>query len=381
MTPALLFPVALGAVAAVLVPLVIHIARSSETRTIDFAALRWLHPSPRPVRRLRLDEPGLLAVRVLLLVALALFLAKPVLGGLGRREPVVAVSPRVAAMALPDLVGHRVWLAPGFPGIEQPAPAASGDTSSLIRQLDAETPAQTPISIIVPSTLSGVDAERPTLSRPVGWRIAPSARPERPPARHTPPFLVVRYAPDQEDSGRYFRAVAVAWADQGKPPALEIAAADRPLPGKASYLVWLSGAPLPAEALDWIEDGGVVLLQYDSPSPAEGARRPVWRDADGEVLATEGRFGQGRVLQLTCPLQPSAMPQLVEPDFPDILSAMLAPPPPPAVVAAVDHAPSVGAPRYPRSPLDLQPWLAVLIALIFAGERWLATRPARTVAP
>jgi len=101
----------------------------------------------------------------------------------------------------------------------------------------------------------------------------------------------------------------------------------------------------------------------------------------GATLTTAGRFGQGRVLQLTRPLQPAAIPQLVEPDFPDALWALLEPPPAPALVAASDHAPTLGAPAYQSPPLDLRPWLAALIALIFALERWLATRRQRATAP
>ena len=41
MTPGLLLPAALAALVAVIVPLVIHIARRSEDRPITFAALRW----------------------------------------------------------------------------------------------------------------------------------------------------------------------------------------------------------------------------------------------------------------------------------------------------------------------------------------------------
>ena len=381
MSPALLLPAALLALAAVLVPLVIHIARSSETRTIDFAALRWLDPSPRPVRRLRLDERLLLAVRIALIAALALFLAQPVLRDLADRRPVIAVSPDLDAAVAQALKGRRVWLAPGFPGLDQPAPRTPGDISSLIRQLDAETSAQAPITLIVPPELSGVDAERPRLSRPVQWRIAPSGRRQKPVAQRTPPALVIRYAPDAQDSARYFRAAAIAWAAPDQPPALDGAPTGQLLPKTARHLVWLSSAPMPAAVLDWVENGGTVLLPNDSPSPVEGDRRVVWRDGVGEPLATAGRVGQGRVLQLTRPLQPAAIPQLVEPDFPDALWSLLEPPPAPALVAAADHAPTLGAPAYERPPLDLRPWLTALIALVFALERWLATRRQRARAP
>jgi len=384
MTPTLLLPAALGAVVAVGVPVAIHIARRTETQTIDFSALRWLNPNPRPVRRLRLDERLLLAVRIALIVAIALVLAQPVARPPGDGRAVVAVSPAVNIADVPDRGERRVWLAPGFPGLDRPAPALPTNPASLIRQLDAETPAKTPIAVVVPPELTGVDAQRLYLSREVDWRIAASSRRPEPVAARAPPALTVRYSPAGQDAVRYFRAAAVAFAEPGKPPAFDAAPVDRPLPGTARYLVWLSSAPMPSAILDWIEDGGVALLAHDAPSPVEGAQRVTWRDATGEPLASAGRFGKGRVLRLARPLEPRAMPALVEADFPATLWSLLAPPPAPDRVAAADYAPTVratpGALSYNPHPVDLRPWLAVAIAALFAVERWLATRRRRPVA-
>jgi hypothetical protein len=382
MTPALLVPAALGALLAVLVPLAIHIARRTETQTIDFAALRWLNPNPKPIQRLRLDERLLLAVRIALVIAVVLALAQPVLRPTGDGRPVMAVSPSVEAKSVADRGERRVWLAPGFPSLDQPAPTASAPFASLVRQLDAETPGKTPITIVAPPDLSG-DAERLYLTRKVDWRIAAAARRPTATPAPAPPSLTVRYAPSNEGAIGYFRAAATAFAEPGKPPAFDAALVDSPLPRTARYLVWLSSAPMPAPILDWIEAGGVALLTYDAPSPVEGVQPPVWRDAEGAPLATAGRFGKGRVLRLALPLEPSVLPALVEPDFPEQLWTLLAPPPAPDRVAAADYAPSVRAipgATYNPPPVSLRPWLALLIALIFAAERWLATRRERPVA-
>lgn len=383
MIPALLVPAALGALIAVLVPLAIHIARRTETQVIDFAALRWLSPNPKPVQRLRLDERLLLAVRIALVVAVVLALAEPVLRPTGDGRPVIAVSPAVGARSIPDHGERRVWLAPGFPGLDRPAPAPSTDFASLVRQLDAETPGKTPITVVAPPESSG-DAERLYLSRKVDWRIGAAAARSKTVTAPALPALTVRYAPGNERAVGYFRAAATAYAEPGKPPVFDAAIADSPVPRAARYLVWLSGAPMPAATLDWIEAGGVALLAKDAPSPVEGAQFTVWRDAEGAPLATAGRFGKGRVLRLTRALEPSAMPVLVEPDFPEQLWTLLAPPPAPSLVVAVDYAPSVrpaaGGGAYNPHPVSLRPWLALLIALIFAAERWLATGRDRQVA-
>ena len=48
---------------------------------------------------------------------------------------------------------------------------------------------------------------------------------------------------------------------------------------------------------------------------------------------------------------------------------------------ARDYAPVTGGATYAQPPRDLQPWLALLIALLLLAERWLATRRSRGVAP
>ncbi len=71
----LLFPLGLAALAAWLLPLLIHLARRQESRLTEFAALRWLRAQPRPRQRIRVDEWPLLLLRLLLLALLALLLA------------------------------------------------------------------------------------------------------------------------------------------------------------------------------------------------------------------------------------------------------------------------------------------------------------------
>lgn len=376
MTPALLAPLALGALLAVLVPLAIHIARRTETQVIDFAALRWLNPNPKPVRRLRLDERMLLALRIALIVAVVLALAEPVLRPTGDGRPVIAVSPAVDAKSLPDRGERRVWLAPGFPSLDRPAPKAA-DFASLVRQLDAETPGKTRITIVAPPELNG-DGERLYLSRKVDWRVGkPASRPANV-AAPAPPALTARYDTAGERAVGYFRAAATAFAEPGKPAAFDAATTDTAIPRTARYLVWLSSAPMPAATIDWIDAGGVALLTQAAPSPVDGVQAVAWRDDEGEPVATAGRFGKGRVIRLTRPLEPSAMPALVEADFPDQLWMLLAPPPAPTAVAAADYAPSVRAATYNPHPVSLRPWMALTIILLFAAERWLATRRSRT---
>jgi hypothetical protein len=384
MSPALLFPAGLIALAALAIPIVLHIARRTESRTVDFAALRWLEARPKPRRSLRLEELVLLATRLILLAALALWLARPVLRDVHDTRRVVALAPGLdaATIASAGQDGDRlVWLAPGFPAVGGAVPAAPSNVISLIRQLDSELAPQTPVTILVTAVLDGVDAERPRLSRRLDWRVAPAASAGANPTRRPPLALNLRYAVDAEDGVRYFRAAATAWAAADTDPRFDAAPADQPIGRDTTHLIWLAPGPLPAPIVAWIRNGGTALVALEARAPVEGETVAVWRDAVGEPLAVAGRLGRGRVIRLTRTLQPSAIPALVEPGFPDALAQMLAPSAPPARVAATDHAPLTGAAPYDRPPLDLRPWLALIIALMFAGERWLATRRARAVAP
>lgn len=364
--PALLFPLGLAALLALALPLIVHLARRSEARPTDFAALRWLREKPRPKSRLRFDEWPLLLLRLLLIAALALWLARPVLPGSADMTPVVAAVPGVDAGPPADGV-RNIWLAPGFPPGDEPQPSclAAGAICpplfSLIRQLDAELAPGVPLTLVVPEILAGLDAQRPRLSRAVTWKIVPGAMPA--PAAQTASLRFTLPA-GPAPGLRYLRAAATALQGAGQTPPI---------------LVHLTPGPLPAPLQTALRDGATVLADHDVTTP--GDADPVWRDGDGQPLATMQRIGRGRLYRFTRPLTPAAMPILLDPDFPRQLAAMLAPPPPPTRAFARDVAPAAGAPAWPLPSRDLQPWLAFLIAALFAAERWLATSRRRAVSP
>jgi len=362
---ALLFPAALAALLALAVPLLIHLARRSEARPTDFAALEWLREKPRPKSRLRFDDLLLLALRLLLITGLALWLARPVLTESADRTPVVTAVPGVDA-GPPAAPKRNIWLAPGFPPGDEPQPSCLAQACpplfSLIRQLDAELPPDVPLTLIVPERLAGLDAERPRLSRAVTWKIVPGAMP----ASAAPPLRLHFILPAGSDPGlRYLRAAASALQSPGTPT--------------QTIIVHIAAGPLPAHLRAAVTEGATVLA---APGvTAAGVATPIWHDTDGQPLATMQRIGRGYLYRFTRRLDPAAMPILLDPDFPRQLAAMLAPPPPPGRAMARDVAPITGAPPWPVPARDLQPWLALAIAALFAAERWLATRRRRAVSP
>jgi hypothetical protein len=308
------------------------------------------------------------------------------------RTPWIAAAPEVGAAALRDAAGtgdaRLHWLAPGFPAVGGQAPAPRQPVASLLRELDAMLPAGTPLTVLVPATIDGADAERPRLSRRVEWRVVPPAT-TAPAAIHATvaaPRVAVRYAADDASALRYLRAAGAAWRaatamangdpETAVPSFITMAPAPQALDAKARNLIWLVPGPLPADIRGWIEAGGHALLAVDVVAAEPALVTPLWRVGNGDVLVRGGPLGRGRVMQLTRRLSPDAMPQLLEADFPQHLRTLFADPAPaPARVAASAYAPTTGAPPWPETPRPLSPWLIALVALLFAVERWFASGP------
>lgn len=389
MMPGLLLPGALAALAAILIPLVIHIARRTEERPIEFAALRWLRQKPRPKSRLQFDERLLLGSRLLLLTLLALWLATPVLFGAAGTAPYVAVAPgvdvsgtgQVADEAVADY-RHAHWLAPDFPALTEAGPVGAVPLASLLRQLDADLPADTPLVVVVPEVMDGADAERPRLSRRVEWRVVPGAAPVVAAEPVPVPGLSIRHDADQAGGLRYLRAAALAWQPVGREADLDVDDLDTALPPVTRRLIWLGSGTLPTALLRWVESGGTALVGSRALFPEDVDRVVVWRDALGRPLVEAAPMGTGHLMQFSRRLAPAGMPELLEADFPVHLRAVLTPATTaPTRVSAADYMPTTGARHVEPAPRDLRPWLAVLIGLVLLGERWLATRRKRGVSP
>ena len=89
-------------------------------------------------------------------------------------------------------------------------------------------------------------------------------------------------------------------------------------------------------------------------------------------------LGRGRIVRLTRSLDPADLPQLLDPDFPARLRALVTPPPlAPTRIEARDYTPLAGGDAYPPPARDLRPWLALAIAAVFLAERLVATAPTR----
>ncbi|WP_269792598.1 BatA domain-containing protein [Stenotrophomonas sp. Iso1] len=371
-----LFPAGFLALAALLLPLLIHLARRDQQQLIDFAALRWLSAKPRPRRRIRFDEWPLLLVRLLLLALLALLLARPALNGLIDATPRVAVLPGLelakARAAVDAPQAKWLWLAKDFPRIDEgtAAPPANQPVASLLRELDATLPPEAPLTVIVPSVLQDLDAQRPRLSRVVQWQIveSPAATPAA--TKTTAPQLQVRHDEAGTAALRYLRAVNQAWHPDA---ALDSRQDSRLFDDGAAVRVWLSARSIPDATLAWTRTGGTLLVDARTPIPADAQRTTRWHDDNGNVLLEQISHANARWLRWTTALDATSMPSLLDAHFPQQLQAQLQASPSPGRATAAAMSPHPGADAYPQPARELAPWLILAIALLFLLERWMAT--------
>lgn len=382
MSLALLAPLGLAALAALVIPIVVHLVRRIELQTTEFAALRWIAERIRPRRRLRFERPWLLLLRLALLALVALLLAKPIVD-----EPALAMHSRVLVAPGADLSAARAavsidgadwrWLAPGFPAIESPTPSTNGPIASLLREADADLPRDAALAIVVPQQLAGLDGERPVLAHAIEWHVVGGDAGADAATASAKLTLAVRAAPSAEPALKYLRAAATALAAEGTAPlALDIAAQDAALPDATTTLLWLGSEPAPA-VRSWIESGGTAIV--DRGTRATGA--PVWRDMSGRVLARSEALGRGRLVTLDGALLPATMPVLLDAEFPRRLLALVrGEPPAPTRAPATAMTPAqasadataIALPHAAPKPLDA--WLVLALAALFVAERVVATR-------
>jgi hypothetical protein len=382
MSFALLAPVGLAALFALALPILIHLVRRIELRTTDFAALRWISERVRPRRRIRFERLWLLLLRLALLALLALLLARPVINeALIANRAWVAVAPGAdPAAARASVVAADAdwrWLAPGFPPTETTSVSTPVATASLLRELDAQLPRAAKLTVVVPSEVGGLDGERPLLSRAIDWRVVPGQMPLADAAKPRDAVtLAVRYAPSSQAALTYLDAAVSALNAHGTTQyRLDAQPHDVALDSATREAIWL-GADLTPAMTAWIESGGTALTDH----PAQSAGAPVWRDANGDVLTRVEPRGRGRIVALAGAFSPQTLPALLDADFPERLMRLLqgsdvAPTRASAdVVGAAQGAAPSTASALSASTKPLDPWLAMLGALLFLAERIVATR-------
>ncbi|TDR42607.1 putative membrane protein (TIGR02226 family) [Tahibacter aquaticus] len=376
MSLTLLLPLGLAALAALAIPLLLHLNRRQQQRAILFAALRWIAAPAQPRRRLRLEQWPLLLLRLLLLAAVALLLARPFGPGAGHgaRDWVVVVPGVDAAAARARLSAGAAqwhWLQPGFPALDtvQPGPADARDVASLLRELDSELDPATRLHVIVPSVVRGLDGGAIALSRAVDW-LSVDLAPAGPAAPRQTPVQKISLRRSGDAPGEvYLQAAVSAWNEDGEARyRLEREDAAAAIDAATAYVFWLGG-DLPPPLQHWVEAGGTALLAQ----AATADFATLVRDGNGNALLKVRTLGQGRLLAFAAAPQPALLPALLDAQFPEWLLLSLRQNPlrlDQASAAAVQ--PVTGAPRGDAGLHDLGLSLALLIALLALAERALS---------
>ncbi|MGL6161600.1 BatA domain-containing protein [Microbulbifer sp.] len=130
--------------AALAIPLLIHLLRRNATREITFAAVHWLQRERQHKKRLLLREKWLLLLRMLLLALLAILLAGPLLQRDNQAsEKMLLVDPRIERAELETFLGENprfasvLWLLPDPLPISESRPQAPDLWRTLSSLADA----------------------------------------------------------------------------------------------------------------------------------------------------------------------------------------------------------------------------------------------------
>lgn len=368
------------ALAALALPIVIHLVRRQAMREIRFAALEWLAARSPPRRQWRLDDRVLLAVRLLLIALLAALLAEPYRHLPGDpQQHVVHVAPGIepaAAHAAVDapLADWR-WLAAGSPPLDQPAPPSDPTAfASLIRALDRQLPAATRLSVVVQETLSGLDGERLRLGRDIDWRIVATERATPLPEalREARPLAIAIRITADTPAAAVARALVAAWRAAGASITVDVAAPGPALAADTALLIVAD--PILDAATQAACDRGLRVLAGAATAEADRGDL-LLSTADGEPLLYRRAVGRGSVFTLAGALDAAAWPALRDPGLPlRLLPLLQAPVPPPDRAPAASVAPLRASNDATGPATPLAPWLALAIAGLALIERLLASR-------
>ncbi len=285
----LLSPAGLWALAALALPLALHLWRRPP-QTVRLGSLRYLERVTRHrPRDLRWRELVLLAVRLLLLALLALLLTRPHWRppSFDRPQHWALIDPNAALQgdslarlhALQTSGYETHALAAGFPprgaggtgtraGGSLPAP----DLWSLLREAEAGLPEGSSLAVFTPGRLASLRGDRPALSRcRVEWVVTSESASTEPGAdpkpRAEPLKVVILHEAARSEDARYLEAAVRAVAQvSGRDIAVKVADAAAPeiAAWHADWAFWLSHRA-PPESLAAKVANLLTDAEYDTP--------------------------------------------------------------------------------------------------------------------
>lgn len=402
-------PIVLTALGALALPIAIHLVRRP-LKTVMLGSLRFVSAHRVNMRSVRWRQRLLLALRCLVLTALACSLA-----GLTWHsdEPVpvrwLLVVPGTTPGELDtDADWRRLrdegysprWFAAGFPAHSTGMPASTDkpDLWSLLREADARVGAGSRAFAFGSTSAMMFAGARPTLSRlEVAWH-APTSSPAvaADPAR-VATRVAVFAAANRQDDARYLRAAFTAIGDiefSTESPDWVFQLGDAPVPaslttrtGPARHLVVDARDEAEAASVRRTFDVGADQITLRRRVPA-ALGLPVLIDSVGETIVSHVREGMVQRWNYALRFHPDWSDWTISSAFPAWWRDQLRPKSP--MVDAIgpkqatpSYSPAVAGagtslPAFESVDLRTACWLAALIA--FLVERWLS-RPFRPGSP
>jgi hypothetical protein len=306
-----LSPLWLGALAALALPVALHLLGRGRVRRIEFGSVRLLREGTLSKRRsLRFHHPLLFAVRCLLLVALAAALAQP-----RARQPVGARQVEPLLLVERALLERRGALGAGHRELFERLDAARRggarlstletgpppwDLWSQLREADAAAAPGRPFEVFTLDRLALLVGERPAFDREVRWwstsetREAPGGVPLTSAVRLRRRVLLAADAERQEDAGYLLAALAAAAQHSGVDLTSRRAAPRQAMAAfgeGADVVLWLSALPVPADLFAALEPGSRLV--------SDGAER--WERVDSLFRVAGGESGVIGVSRLEPP--------------------------------------------------------------------------------
>lgn len=410
---ALANPMALIALAALAIPLVLHLIRRP-VPTVRLGSLKFLSASQRRLKSVRWRDLLLLLLRCGFLTTVALLLAGPRWVP-GSDEPArwvvlipgVKLGPeglrRVAEL---EASGHDLhYLSAGFPREEPNAIGSPPDAWSLMREGDFRLPAGSEWVVVGPAQAGDFRGDRPVLRRlRVTWEAAEAAtqtassnRAELAPLPPATARVAILAAADRQEDGRRVRAAMRALASLGY-PVVEVSEGP-------DWIFQLGAVAIPEAWRQRVQQGATLITDapddvalpetrtYDilgqrhlltrraSLAAAEGPEAVVIADSVGDPVATLSRMGQGWHWRFALRFHPDATSWVDESGFPawwqDQMLANRGSAQGRSLVdpAQIEPRTEVGPsapPPLPRGEVtDLRFPLWVLALLLLGMERWL----------
>ncbi|MFK7887851.1 MAG: BatA domain-containing protein [Gammaproteobacteria bacterium] len=292
------WPQALIGLAALLVPLAIHLLQRGHHDTVEIATTQFVPSDLRPQWRWnRLRERWLWLLRSLLVIAACILLTAPYKAQsplTTNAETYTLVSPQITADVARELAGEFAgnetelrWLAPGLPLLETTRPVWHSERLwGELWQADQELPDTIALRVIAVPLGATLGPERLSLGRAIEWIDAPAAT--RPVA--SPSELVIVHDADRAADVQQILEVTAAWRDVGLPVTVR-AVAPQNAPPKANQLLWLSAQPWNT-SVDMTVPG--VIVTDTAPPPGDGW--VLQRDSRGAPALIE-RSHQARIVR------------------------------------------------------------------------------------